>query len=153
MAVKPSVSVSNAVFQLPFLHFLSRGGGFMQHADDDVSSWLSLKTILWIILSLYRTDWMAHTHLNHCTISRFRGWETVFIQLLHTHAHSLLWPRYCSFQGPFPSLGNSCGPKRRGTLGEGSRMRSGPIVWQHWKALCCLHLFLIISLCVYACAF
>lgn len=62
---------------------------------------------------------------------------------------SLLWPRYCFLQGPFPILGNRCGSRRRGTLGEGRG--GGPCVWQLWKALCSTHLFLIIHLCLSAC--
>lgn len=35
---------------------------------------------------------------------------------------SLLWPRYCSLQGPYPSLGNRCGTKRgEGGIGGGEQ--------------------------------
>ena len=38
--------------------------------------------------------------------------------------------------------------KEGGTLGEGRRFGAGPMVWQLREALCSLHLFLIIQLCV-----
>ncbi len=50
--------------------------------------------------------------------THIHAWVHIWTQ---KERESLPWPRYCSLQGPYPSLGNRCGTKRGGDVGGGEQ--------------------------------